>query len=550
MQYLSLQEEKDDPATKYLCMQFIKRSAAVMQIRMSPLSSSQENVCNDTRMMMDDWPLISVHLFGETQVTCPFQGGYDFDITLPSGEKVCSSSFLPLRFESSCVQEEGLLIRLRDKSCRQSAWNLKDENRFRCLATWKEGGNHYVVVRDSETLQYWCMRVEYDEDGMMKKIYFFLDKICDTKTIFPKVRKYIVFNMRHHVVRSICSDEFDGCRNPKLCTKLKSHCLQSCGECKVNRYGSIHGLRACSFPKVMHGTWVRHVRSGTSKIVIRNNTVNINGEPDWHCIDAGEGNYSRRRVLMKKFDNGCYPRFMCIELQETSPSVMRYRVGDTVLWPVNITYGLQEEVCNDNRFLQQDSNFRIESSQGIVPLQNLVRDYDKRTVSCNLPAGLGTSLAFRDEKSRQGCLLHDIHFIPHEMVLMLEDDGGRHKKHAQYFCLASMKFIDEYDTIVTQTKDRIDEYLCWMIIDNKELIMLPASMCNRVHAEAVLKRVEDPLSRLSLITNNDCTKVEQQWREKVKFSRNKSELIVKSSSANKIRVLVTVLFFMILLSLH
>ncbi|CAE1291436.1 unnamed protein product [Acanthosepion pharaonis] len=522
-----------------------------MQIYMSTLSSSSENVCNDTRMMMDDWPLIAVHLFSETEVACPFDGGYDFDISLPSGEKVCSSTFLPLRLESSCVKGEGLLIRFRNNGCRQLAWNLRDENRLRCAAKWRIEGNDYVVVRNSDNHQYWCMRVEYDENKIIKKIYFFLDKICDTKARFLKERKYIIFKMRRHVVQSLCSDEFNGCRNPQQCkTKLKSHCLQSCGECKVNRDGSIHGLRACSFPKFMHGTWVRHVRSGTSKIVIRNNTVNINGEPNWHCISAGEGNYSRRHVLMKKFDNGCYPRFMCIELQETSPSVMRYRVGDIVLWPVNITYGLQEQVCNDNRFVQQYSNFSVSSSQGIIPLQNLVRDYDKRAVSCNLPAGLGTSLAFRGNKSRQGCLLHDIHFIPHKMVLMLEDDGGRYKTHGQYFCLASMKFIDEYDTIVTQTKDRIDEYLCWMIIDNKELIILPASMCNRVHAEAVIKRIEEPLARLSLISNNDCTEVEKRWRKMVVSSRNKHPLIEKYSSANQTRGLATVLFFMLLLALQ
>lgn len=536
----------------YSCMKFIKRSAAVMQIYMSTLSTSSENVCNDARMMMDDWPLISVHLFSETEVTCPFDGGYDFDITLPSGEKVCSSTILPLRFESSCVQEEGLLIRLPNKGCRQSAWNLRDENRLRCAAKWKVDGNQYVIVRNSDNLQYWCMRVEYDENELIKKIYFFLDKICDTGTIFPKDRKYVIFKMRRHVVRSICSDEFDGCRHPKQCkTKLKSHCLQSCGECKVNRYGSIHGLRVCSFPKSMHGIWVRRIRGGTSKIIIRNNTVNINGEPDWHCIDAGEGNYSRRRVLMKKFDNGCYPRFMCIEFQETSPSVMRYKVGDIVLWPVNIAHGLQEQVCNDNRLVRNGSNFRVSSTQGIIPVQNLiVRDYDKSTVSCNFPAGLGTSLGFRDDKSRQGCLLHDIHFIPYEMVLMLEDDGGRYKTHAHYFCLASMKLIDKYDAIFTQTKDRIDEYLCWIIVDNKEFIMLPASRCNRVHTEAVIKRVEEPLARLSLIRNNDCTEVEKRWREMVISARNKYPLIEKSSSANQIRGLATVLFFMLLLAQH
>ncbi|CAE1290727.1 unnamed protein product [Acanthosepion pharaonis] len=157
-------------------------------------------------------------------------------------------------------------------------------------------------------------------------------------------------------------------------------------------------------------------------------------------------------------------------------------------------------------------------------------------LSCKFPAGLETSLAFRDDTYRQGCLLHDIHFNPYEMVLMLENDGDIYKTHAHYFCLASMKVIDEYDTIVTQTKDRIDEYLCWMIIDNKELIMLPVSKCNRVHAEAVIKRIEEPLARLRLFSNNDCVEVEKRWREKVISARNKYPLIEKSSSANQIRI--------------
>ncbi|XP_014790679.1 uncharacterized protein LOC106884017 [Octopus bimaculoides] len=548
--YVVSHEEKDDPRAKYLCMQFIKRSNAVMQIRMSPLSSSDDGICNDTRLMMDDWPLLSVHLFHTTEVKCPFEGGYDFDIKLPSGEKVCTSKMLPFRFESYCVDEEGLLLRIRDKTCTDYIGNLKEENRLRCLATWKHGKDTYVIVRETDVVRYWCMRIIYDDNGMISRIYFFLDMICDTKTIFPTSRKYLVFEMYHRVIRSICSDEFETCSSHNMCnSEHRSHCLESCGDCQIKAFSKFRGLQACTFPKVMHGTWVRHVNQGTSKITISNNTVNINTETNWHCIDAGEGNYSRRRVLMKTFDNGCYPRFMCIELHEAAPSVMRYRVGKIVLWPLNISHLLQEHVCNDNLFAHNSPTL---PSQRITPLQNLVRSYDKRTVSCNLPPGLGTWIAFRDEKARRGCLLNDIHFVPHHMFLVMENEEGKHITHAEYFCLASMKFINEYDTIITQTKDQSNEYLCWMIIGNKEFIMLPASLCNRVHAEAVLRRVEKPLARLSLINNSECKRADEEWRQRVIEERNKHDNVEvsKSIATNTRGCLALIAFFMTYLTLH
>ncbi|GFS22086.1 hypothetical protein ElyMa_001608700 [Elysia marginata] len=55
-------------------------------------------------------------------------------------------------------------------------------------------------------------------------------------------------------------------------------------------------------------------------------------------------------------------------------------------------------------------------------------------------------------------------------------------------CVGAMTYIDTYKTVITQSLDYRQETLCWMIIDDKTIVVVNTSSCNMQTANGITRR--------------------------------------------------------------
>ncbi|KAK3084615.1 hypothetical protein FSP39_016363 [Pinctada imbricata] len=97
--------EKYDIHSKpeYTCMQFIRRSEFVVQIKESriPLMYKSPSLCNELEMSLEMSPFFATPLRDHPKIKCPFTGGYNLKVVYKS-KKLCMSEVVPPRMESEC----------------------------------------------------------------------------------------------------------------------------------------------------------------------------------------------------------------------------------------------------------------------------------------------------------------------------------------------------------------------------------------------------------------------------------------------------------------
>jgi hypothetical protein len=67
---------------RYACVQFVLRSASVLQMRYSaaPSDKKDRSLCNDANLVLDDWLLVDRHHVLDDQTLCSLQGGFSIRI--------------------------------------------------------------------------------------------------------------------------------------------------------------------------------------------------------------------------------------------------------------------------------------------------------------------------------------------------------------------------------------------------------------------------------------------------------------------------------------
>ena len=101
-----------------------------------------------------------------------------------------------------------------------------------------------------------------------------------------------------------------------------------------------------------------------------------------------------KRVLVRIDENGCYPRYACIEMEKISSSTMRFRLGDRHQWPLPQIRDRKDHVCAvEKNFLSRnaiESRFHVQR-----PPRLLVKESYINRVPCGLPRRLQNGIAFR-----------------------------------------------------------------------------------------------------------------------------------------------------------
>ncbi|XP_059170416.1 uncharacterized protein LOC131951963 [Physella acuta] len=537
---------------RYQCIHFISRSPTVIQLELSDTIENVTAVCS-RNMTLDHSPWISVRYYKQAVGNCPFSGGYNFheihEFTkthiLHRNNSQCMRhphrADAPVRVESDCVEREGMYLHFGNRNCIPHDSYFTQSQRLVCMAWWERDGYGFVLLRKEHDRAFYCMRVGFRKFEVTH-ITLFLDWECYRVTDLsdpggrnrlPYSTAYVIFNnSQKKIITNVCDKDFKDCsfhRGP--CHD--GTCYRSCHQC-LNQTGA-----ACEFDKDVRHTWtLRGPYGATSNMTIHQNSLRHPSLGLLQCVTFDPRyKVALRAILWGTYQNGCYPRFLCMYYDTPSAHIMRYRLSNIQQWPLTLT---DEGICNETNFVIQpdfnDPKDRYKDKPWDVAVKS--RGHLKR-MSCIFPSELPTSASFVDQYNKSGCLIFKSEATPKSITLVslppatdLElpvPDYDDATYQLEYFhCVAAMTYINSFKSVITVTADNTSEVLCWMIKDHSTLIVVSTSSCNKETAEGILRGEERYLPhlkwRLDLNTAGPevsarCTKIydhnENRWKEKL-----------------------------------
>ncbi|XP_046374413.1 uncharacterized protein LOC124147718 [Haliotis rufescens] len=466
--YLVTHEEKQKEH-RFVCMQFLRRSANIVQLKVSRNSNRRSiDLCQDRLMALDHWPIVQLSQTPDQRITCPFVGGYNVQMQFPNHTIVCADHLLLLRIESECEKGEGILFDFRDEQCIPPSLPRDVKQRAYCIAHWEENGQTFVILQHATVhKQMWCLRIS-DALGDMKGAYLMLDLVCHPNESEEETLNYYYISIEKQVHSSICADAVDGCSLIKdFCdTDFRQHCSKTCRDCE---YESEIGL--CTFPEHMRGKWIDAKGSRENEINIYDYSMNINDIGRFQCLEMQSDYYRDRRVLLELFDNGCYPRYACVELEKIALPVMKYRLGRRLDWPLIPTHDQKKLICDDERFKSKPNSLYDNS---LKPPRLLIRKEKIHYVSCGLPPSLQYGLSFREEGEDCGGCLYYSPVHEDDSIKVQPVNCSSPNLSIDYRCVASFQFGNDTHAVVAKSRDT---YLCWVFTDDSKIKVLTAGDC-------------------------------------------------------------------------
>ena len=116
-------------------------------------------------------------------------------------------------------------------------------------------------------------------------------------------------------------------------------------------------------------------------------------------------------LLLQKFDNGCSPRYACLEVWKHAPSVLQYRIGNRVGWPTDNRNPLKDDVCSDD-MIKANAEDKAMFGKDVEkkPLSNLVDTLYNVSVDCGFSAVSmfrERNMLIQEDGTCDFCLSHD-----------------------------------------------------------------------------------------------------------------------------------------------
>ena len=463
-------EEQHKP-TRYVCMQFIHRSDNIVQIKVSRYSSRRSlDLCDERGMALDHWPIVQMVQTPDQNIPCPFVGGYNVHMYFPNNTMVCGDMMLLLRIESECEKGEGILFDFRNEECIPPGLPRVTRQRAFCVAHWTEGTQNFVILQHETVHKHiWCLRIT-DALGDMQGAYLMLNLVCDPNDPIQETHNYYYFQMFKSIHSSTCADEIEECSDlTQFCTTMsmyRRHCAKTCGDCE---YESELGL--CTFQEHVRGNWIDSSQKGDKNVTIYDYSLLIQDLGRFQCLEVQSEKHKERKVLLELFEDGCYPRYACLELEKISPSVMKYRLSNRLDWPLPHLDDQKEHICHDRNFKDsKDRTYRKE----LGPPKLLVNSNNIHSVKCGLPDHLHYGVPFREKEAGcGGCLYYNPNNGGDRLVVQ-PVNCSTPSLPIEYLCLAS---FDLNDTWAVVTKREHEQNICWVFTKRGKILVLKAAQC-------------------------------------------------------------------------
>lgn len=367
----------------YMCIQLFKYSRYIVQLKATQLST--DNVCNTT-VWQDEllvWPRKDGHY-----EDCPIRGGFSFSMTDHAAQLLlCDNAILFPVLESDCLSGEGISIDFRHFQCRGSL-EMDIQQTLFCLGTWNDGNITSAVVTNGNVLwpKLWLFQIPSsaaanDEDQFDLEI---TTEIAVVSNVIQVISNNYTLHLMRNSFTSTCQDEALNCNSIKTCDVSNNmYCQKSCNICIPNE--------TCDFASnATIGNWIQISQSGRQYVqVFDSNQVNI-GNLTFLCINLFENNYytmPNEQTMSVVFTNGCRPRFVCVNFEELSQSVIEYRLSQFVPWPHILPLGTND-VCNEN--LLSNSQALLPSDPNNHQFKIIIKNdrSNRQPVPCQLGMGL------------------------------------------------------------------------------------------------------------------------------------------------------------------
>ncbi|PVD31639.1 hypothetical protein C0Q70_07056 [Pomacea canaliculata] len=175
--------------------------------------------------------------------------------------------------------------------------------------------------------------------------------------------------------------------------------------------------RGCTFPENVRGTWLHRTPEGEETLEIGASSLRHPRLGELQCVTFLSPHselVSLRRVLWRRYDNGCYPRFTCIHFSTPSKSVMRYRLANEQHWPLELA---DDAICDERNFLEPPDIFHPGDKYVSRSWEVARRSGPVQNMPCILPHHVPRVVSFLDDQDRSGCMVHGTYYSPRTIVL-------------------------------------------------------------------------------------------------------------------------------------
>lgn len=464
---------KENGRLQFTCMEFIKRSTNVVQLKVAPLTSSADHsVCDEKNMLLDGWPLVEERDVREVYHHCPLINGYDivrmFDKQRNS--LVCESSFIKPRLESECMKGEGMIFSFPSRTCIPRGLKMQAKESVMCIATWDQDGYTFSVLRHTRFQRYWGFRFPSRQtlSGSIKA-HLMKDVVLDTNPVINKTMNYIELDLESTALEDLCADAYTDCKDKASeCADdaVAMHCPFTCKKCNPQTH-PMYG----TFPSNYHGRWLKTTSLyGNSSVNITENDISIQFFAKLKPIQLMGAVETGHYPVVATVTNGCRPRYACLNLKSVSDSVIQYRISPSHTWPRFSADGLCSEFRADPYPISDQ--YRSENMRNLVSLNP-----KKEMVACELPQWNYTVVTqFGNGGSCNGELVRSKCGSDTGFRLGLKNCHVSYY-NSEYQCLASYN-MGQF--IVTVDKRMPGRFQCWNFPAEKQdmAMMLPSGDCD------------------------------------------------------------------------
>lgn len=498
----------------YLCMQILERGRSIIQIRESQeLYYRNPNSCNDEHLILDNWPMVTTENFEEQKIACPFSGGYNIRLHTSDKQPKCDKEIIPARLESECEQGDGMKINFHKRDCLEKDLEMQVEQSLYCVATWTHGNFTFVILRpQNDDFKAWCMRITgTDFSKPIEHGHLFVDLVCDPGDGNGNIRetsKYLYLEFTQRIISSTCADSYARiCDDNRLCVGNDEiyavNCRRFCNLCSGEQ-------NLCTFPGSLQGNWVKNSKREQNEVRISYYDIDISSTGRFQCQESEGHDFENRTMLLQTFPNGCYPRYACFEVKKVSSSILQYRLGNRVSWPVKNWDKLKENVCSDQKF-EPSARDKEMFGRSIEekPTTILVDMEHHYPVDCDLqnwPGLLEERLYMQEVNKCEYCFIYDVNNKRGQEKFIAQPfncTSSIKLERQDYHCLGVFPQDENTYAVVTRTMHVHQEYLCWVFVHdvNRDdthgvVYVLEATNCNRIAINAVREGNLDPLRTL------------------------------------------------------
>ena len=499
--FLSTHRDNQGERQRYVCMKFDNRSDDVMQLSTSSVERiRRESLCDDNKLVLDEWPWVNwVNLYSSYQ-TCPITGGYQMKLYDKVRKKgVCDAYERNTRLESECTSGEGLVFQFKDDACVPQGFHMHKEQATFCIGSWTDDTYTYSILRHDSSEHLWCFRYP-NKRGNTYVAFLFHNVHCSRERL-PPTREYLRIDMLRDVARpieSLCMDDYEACEYWSDPCKDKGSlqqlvCAKQCGVCSDNRPSS------CIIPHRFRGQWLENLGEAKSRITIDDHRVNIDKFGSLYCVDwvgtqfAPDAN-EIQRMFVQTFESGCEPRYYCVHLKKETPSILRYRLSKQKVWPFE---NIDPNHIDCSAFHYVDGSVPHGPKFHSRHFKTLVSESERIYVDCQFAGPRQFEVIFEDGVLCNGRLTQEGLSTRNKLKMQL-DNCPTYQTEQEFACLDSTHHhIMNDQIVVTETLDTFNRIRCFLFPANSptDFYLLSTDHCHENAHLQIQNEFLKPLAR-------------------------------------------------------